>query len=153
MHYLRSLFLSGTEPRSNFLSAIWPMMLSKVRHMLCYQGGMYVAQIADSIINLWWDLHKLYEIIGPIDNCPFEDTTLQDYRFFYHCQDIWASLKTCLFVYLQPRRNGLNLTFERTTEVHHSMQNLRMKLEKFRGSEKAVWLMKVMVLKPLKLVY
>lgn len=153
MQYLCSLFLSGREPISSFLSAVWPLMVSIVRLILCFRRKITVVQIGDNIINLWWDVHQLYEIVGPIDDCPFEDTTLRDYRFFYHCHGVEASLKTCLLVYLQPRQNGLNLTFERITEIHHSMQNLRMKLEKFRGREKAAWLMKVMVLKPLKLAY
>jgi len=152
MHFLHSSFLSETNAKSGFPSAIWPWMVTYVRLILSCWPGKAPNQIEDSIIDLWWDLSIFYGIVGSIENCLIEHP-LQAYRYDYQCADIHASLRACLLVYLRSRRFGKHLTVERKLEVHHSMQNLRVGVEKFRRNTKSVWLMDIMVLKSLKLTY
>ena len=150
MWHLYRSFISGTGPRPSFCSTLWPWMLSEIRqNEYHFSSGPPLNQLEDSTIDFWWDLHNLYEVIGPVDDCLLEHMSLQDYRFDFKCDDILMSLKTCLAVFLHPRRAAPNLAYQQSMEIELSMQNLRRQTEKIRISEEALELLRIMVQKPL----
>ena len=139
---------SGTRSKPFSLPAVWPWMLSVLRGNECFPE-IPIDHFEDSTIDFRWDLHRLYELIGPVDECLLEYPSLEVYKFRHQLSDINLSLKTCLLVFLQPRRVGLNMTRERTVEVEESMRNLRAQVEKVTGCKRALDAVRVMVQKPL----
>jgi hypothetical protein len=144
MRHLFNSLLSGTRSSPFSLSSLWPWMLILIRRFFCTDSRILVTH-EDATVDFWWDLHSLHEVIGTIDNTLHEHSCLEIYRFDFHCCDIETSLRTCLLVFMQPRRVGLNLAPKRSMEVQLSMRHLRLQVEKIMGSNKAMDLMKNMV--------
>jgi len=145
MRHLCNSFLSGPRSRSFPFSGLWHWMLSTIRgYEFCLD--LPINRLEKGAIDFRWDLHCLSELIGPIDGYLLEYPSLHTiYTFCWLCLDIKASLKTCLLVFLQSRRVGLNLTRDVNDDVETSMRSLRRKVDNIKSSKRALDTMRFMV--------